>query len=87
MSNAEVIETDNTANKALTVGDRAIVSQRSYGLNKQVGLVTIDRETETVLVDGQGSKWRKDDGAKVPQYKLAPKFLMSVSAFQSAAKG
>lgn len=42
--------------------------------------VKIVRETKTMWVDDRGDRWRKSDGALVPQY-VEPRYLMTPEAF------
>ncbi len=63
---------------ALKVGDKAIHVERFAGREREVLRVKIVRETQTQWIDDTGDRWRKSDGALVPQYFI-PRYLVTVA--------
>lgn len=69
----------------LKVGDTAVHVERYGGSGvRRKNEVTIIRETATQWIDRRGTRWRKSDGAMVPQYSAGPRFLMTVEAFKAS---
>lgn len=60
------------------VGRLAAHVERYGGSGRRlIRVVKIDRETKTQWVDDIGTRWRKSDGAMVPQYIGGARYLMS----------
>ena len=69
----------------LKVGDAVVHVERfNWGPPRRILDTTIARETATQWVDASGTRWRKSDRAKVPQYKPGPRFIMSVPEFEAS---
>ncbi len=63
----------------LKVGDDAIHVERLSWGGKDRGIcaVKIVRETKTLWIDDHRTRWRKSDGAMVPQY-VSPRYVVPV---------
>jgi hypothetical protein len=59
------------------------VERIGYGAPRFIYAVTVVRETKTQWIDDAGTRWRKSDGAMVPQY-VSPRYLMTTEAYEAA---
>jgi hypothetical protein len=68
----------------LRVGAEAVHVERllAGGRPREIRRARIVRETKTQWIDDLGTRWRKSDGAKVPQY-VSDRFLISVESFEA----
>ncbi len=65
---------------SLYVGGAAVYVERySMTGHKMIRVVTIVRETKTQWIDDMDRRWRKRDGAKMPQGAGGYRYLMSES--------
>lgn len=66
----------------LKVGDVAVHVELYGGSGiRRVKDITILRETKTQWIDRSGTRWRKSDGAMIPQYSGGHRFVMTPEAF------
>ena len=72
---------------ALEVGSEVVHVEPRYRPlveGREILRTTITRETKAQWTTADGSRWRKSDGARVPQYKPGPRFIVAATDFDGA---